>query len=61
MMSVMAWLAAKLGTLLLRRYVKALMKEAGLTIREDPMGNVYGRMQGSNNAAGVPLSLAAAQ
>jgi ureidoglycolate amidohydrolase len=59
-MSVMAWLAAKLGKLLSCRYMKALMKEAGLTIREDPMGNIYGRMQGSNSATGVPLTLAAA-
>lgn len=59
-MSVMAGLATKVGKLLPCRYVKALMKEAGLAIREDPMGNIYGRMQGSNSATGVPLSLAAA-
>lgn len=34
------------------RYVKSLMKEAGLAIREDPMGNIYGRMQGNAGTAG---------
>lgn len=28
-----------------RAYVKQLMKEAGLTIREDPMGSIYGERQ----------------
>lgn len=36
------------------------MEEAGLTIREDPMGNIYGRMQGSSSATGVPRLLVAA-
>lgn len=36
-----------------RRYVKQLMKEAGLTIREDPMGNIYGRMHGRTDTAGT--------
>ena len=35
------------------RYVKELMKDAGLTIREDAMGNIYGRMHGSSDAAGT--------
>jgi len=34
------------------RYVKQLMKEAKLTIRVDPMGNIYGRMHGSSDSTG---------
>ena len=29
------------------------MKDAGLTIREDPMGNIYGRLHGSSDTAGT--------
>lgn len=34
------------------RYIKQLMTEAGLTIREDPMGSIYGRLEGTKPAAG---------
>ena len=34
------------------RYVKNLMEKAGLTIREDPMGNIWGRLAGSETKAG---------
>ncbi|KAI7836995.1 hypothetical protein COHA_009177 [Chlorella ohadii] len=34
-----------------RAYVKQLMREAGLQIREDTMGNVYGRLPGSDPTA----------
>ena len=34
------------------RYIKELMTEAGLTIREDPMGSIYGGLEGTNPAAG---------
>lgn len=29
------------------------MTEAGLTIREDPMGNIFGRMEGADPSAGA--------
>lgn len=34
-----------------RAYVKQLMTEAGLTIREDKMGNIYGVLEGPNPTA----------
>ena len=34
-----------------RTYVKQLMKEAGLTVREDTMGNIFGRLPGPNPSA----------
>jgi ureidoglycolate amidohydrolase len=34
-----------------RGYVKQLMGEAGLTIREDTMGNIYGVLPGANPGA----------
>ena len=37
------------------RYVKKLMTDAGLHIREDAMGNIYGRWEGSEPDAGVLL------
>lgn len=29
-----------------RGYIKELMREAGLSVREDTMGNIYGRWAG---------------
>ena len=37
------------------RYVKMLMKDAGLSIREDAMGNIYGRMAGSSSTGTLVL------
>ena len=34
-----------------RGYVKQLMGEAGLTVREDTMGNIYGVLPGANPGA----------
>jgi hypothetical protein len=34
-----------------RGYIKQLMREAGLTIREDSMGNIYGVLPGANPGA----------
>ena len=34
-------------------FVNKLMAEAGLTIREDPMGNIWGRWAGSDAEAGA--------
>lgn len=31
-----------------RKYVKTLMSEAGLSIREDPIGNIFGRWEGTD-------------
>eukprot|EP00798_Chlamydomonas_sp_ICE-L_P014523 gene14524-20554_t len=39
-----------------RGYVKELMTDAGLTIREDVMGNIYGRFEGSDPSAGAVLT-----
>ena len=36
-----------------RGYIKGLMKEAGLTVREDVMGNTFGRWEGSDPSAGA--------
>ena len=36
-----------------RKYIRKLMEEAGLTVREDVMGNTFGRWQGSDDSAGV--------
>ena len=38
-----------------REYIKGLMEKAGLTIREDVMGNTFGGWQGSDPKAGVHL------
>lgn len=38
-----------------RAYIKGLMKEAGLTVREDVMGNTFGRWEGSDSGAGLSL------
>ena len=35
------------------RFVKELMHKADMSIREDPMGNIWGRWAGSDNNAGV--------
>lgn len=35
------------------RYVKGLMEEAGLDVREDGMGNIFGRLAGSSPSAGA--------
>lgn len=42
--------------LLARSYVKQLMSEAGLAIREDPVGNIFGRWEGTDASAGTILS-----
>ena len=41
-----------LSHVLVCRYVKNLMEQAGLAIREDPMGNIWGRLAGSEPKAG---------
>lgn len=33
--------------LLARQYIKGKMKEAGLTVREDGLGNIFGKLEGS--------------
>ena len=40
-----------------REYIKGLMKEAGLTVREDIMGNTFGRWKGSDPTAGIKFPL----
>jgi allantoate deiminase len=37
--------------LLARQYIKAKMKEVGLTVREDGLGNIFGRLEGSQKDA----------
>ena len=39
-----------------RVYIKGLMKEAGLVVREDIMGNTFGRWEGSDPKAGKILA-----
>mmetsp|Transcript_9215 Transcript_9215/g.17291 ORF Transcript_9215/g.17291 Transcript_9215/m.17291 type:complete len:450 (-) Transcript_9215:577-1926(-) len=39
-----------------RSYVKELMREAGLSIREDAMGSIYGRWEGSDSNLGSVLT-----
>ena len=39
-----------------RAYVKELMSEAGLTIREDAVGNIFGRFEGSDPSGGSVLT-----
>ena len=39
-----------------RVYIKGLMKEAGLVVREDIMGNTFGRWEGSDPKAGRILA-----
>ena len=36
-----------------RKYIRGLMEDAGLTVREDVMGNTFGRWQGSDVTAGA--------
>ncbi len=43
-------------SMLICRYVKELMTAAGLAIREDPMGNIFGRWEGSDPGAGARLA-----
>ena len=38
------------------RLIKDLMKEAQLDVREDIMGNIFGRWEGAEKAAGAGLS-----
>jgi acetylornithine deacetylase/succinyl-diaminopimelate desuccinylase-like protein len=42
-----------LKTVAFSRYVKELMTAAGLTVREDPMGNIFGRWEGTDPNAGA--------
>ena len=42
------------SSLLVHRHLKALMEDAGLTVRVDAVGNTYGRWQGSDSSAGRP-------
>lgn len=35
------------------RHIKGLMRRAGLTVREDAMGNIFGRWQGSRPGVGA--------
>ena len=37
---------------ILRRYVKGLMTDAGLDVRDDGMGNIFGRWHGTDPQAG---------
>lgn len=37
------------------RYVKELFQDAGLKIHEDPMGNIFGRWEGSDSSAGKTI------
>ena len=39
-----------------RVYIKGLMTEAGLTVREDIMGNIFGRWEGSDPKAGTIMA-----
>lgn len=39
-----------------RDVLKKWMREAGLSVREDVMGNTFGRWEGSDSTAGGPLS-----
>eukprot|EP00193_Tetraselmis_chui_P016322 CAMPEP_0177776746 /NCGR_PEP_ID=MMETSP0491_2-20121128/14890_1 /TAXON_ID=63592 /ORGANISM="Tetraselmis chuii, Strain PLY429" /LENGTH=428 /DNA_ID=CAMNT_0019295583 /DNA_START=282 /DNA_END=1568 /DNA_ORIENTATION=+ len=39
-----------------RQFVKSLMAHIGLTVREDPMGNIFGRWEGSDPSAGAVLT-----
>lgn len=36
-----------------RKYVKGLMTAAGLAVREDPMGNIFGRLDGTQKTGAV--------
>ncbi|XP_042429397.1 ureidoglycolate hydrolase-like [Zingiber officinale] len=38
---------------LARSYIKSLMKEAGLSVREDHVGNIFGRWNGSDSGVGA--------
>ncbi|EFJ52855.1 hypothetical protein VOLCADRAFT_55680, partial [Volvox carteri f. nagariensis] len=42
--------------MLARGFVKDLMRENNLIVREDAMGNIFGRWEGSNQAGGVVLT-----
>ncbi|KXZ51996.1 hypothetical protein GPECTOR_10g1018 [Gonium pectorale] len=42
--------------MLARTFVKDLMRDANLIVREDKMGNIFGRWEGSNPSAGVVLT-----
>jgi len=35
------------------RYIKELMSQAGLEIREDAMGNIFGRLEGTEAGEGA--------
>ncbi|KAK9799814.1 hypothetical protein WJX73_002530 [Symbiochloris irregularis] len=39
-----------------RGYIKQLMQDAGLGIREDAMGNIFGRLEGSSPGAGAVVT-----
>jgi ureidoglycolate amidohydrolase len=41
-----------------RSYIKQLMTDAGLAIREDVMGNTFGRWEGSDSSSGQDLTFA---
>lgn len=38
-----------------RAVLKDWMRQAGLTVREDVMGNTFGRWEGSDSGAGLPI------
>lgn len=38
------------------RYIKQLMREAGLEVREDPVGNIFGRLAGSSTSAAAIMT-----
>lgn len=38
------------------RYIKQLMREAGLEVREDPVGNIFGRLAGSGTQPGAVMT-----
>ncbi|CAL8460875.1 g406 [Coccomyxa elongata] len=39
-----------------RAYIKDLMRQAGLSVREDVMGNTFGRWEGSDSKAGTVMT-----
>jgi hypothetical protein len=43
------------------RHIKGLMRRAGLAVREDAMGNIFGRCAGSQPDAGAAHSRLTAQ
>lgn len=53
MLMLLSLTSIELFALCMYRYVKSLMKDAYLTIREDAMGNIWGRWTGSDASEGM--------